>query len=54
MFIVLTLEGWTEIMYFSRKANNTYIYDAYFVFIVVCGTYFILNLMIAVQTSFLA
>ncbi len=49
----MTLEGWTEIMYFIRKTQGTYLYDVYFVFVVVFGTYFVLNLMIAVQTSYL-
>lgn len=40
-------------MYFVRKATLTYIYDFYFIFIVVFGTFFVLNLMIAVQTSYL-
>lgn len=44
----MTLEGWTEIMYFVRKAQGTYAYDIYFVAIVIFGTYFVLNLMIAV------
>jgi hypothetical protein len=44
----MTLEGWTEIMYFVRKATKSYVYDIYFVIIVIFGTYFVLNLMIAV------
>lgn len=53
IFIVMTLEGWTEIMYFVWKATNSFVYDIYFVVIVIFGTYFVLNLMIAVQTSYL-
>jgi len=53
IFVIMTLEGWTEIMYYIRRVNKSYIYDFYFFFIVVFGTYFVLNLMIAVQTSYL-
>ena len=39
-------------MYFARKANKTYVYDVYFTLVVVCGTYFVLNLMVAVQSGY--
>ena len=48
VFIIITLEGWTEIMYFARKATGTYGYDVYFLMTVIVGTFFMLNLMVAV------
>ena len=50
-FEIITLEGWTDTMYTIRRANNTYLYDIFFVACVVFGTFFVLNLMIAVQFS---
>ena len=48
IFIIITLEGWTEIMYNIRNATGTVGYDIFFVLIVVLGTFFVLNLMVAV------
>ena len=48
VFIVITLEGWTDIMYKIRHATGTYIYDAFFHLTVILGSFFILNLMVAV------
>jgi hypothetical protein len=53
IFIIITLEGWTDIMYMVRKATNTVGYDIFFVVTVVFGTFFVLNLMIAVQFTYL-
>ena len=50
-FEIITLEGWTDTMYTIRRANNVYYYDIFFVACVVFGTFFVLNLMIAVQFS---
>ena len=54
VFIVITLEGWTAVMYKIRHATGTYVYDAFFLFTVVLGSFFILNLMVAVQFSYLS
>ena len=53
VFIIITLEGWVEIMYFARKVTGTYLYDIYFLLTVILGTFFMLNLMVAVQFKYL-
>lgn len=40
-------------MYIVRNAERTYAYDIFFVSCVVFGSFVILNLMIAVQASYL-
>jgi hypothetical protein len=53
IFQIITLEGWTDMMYIVRNAERTYAYDIFFVSCVVFGSFVILNLMIAVQASYL-
>jgi len=53
VFICITLEGWTYMMYIIRHAENTYLYDIFFLMVVIIGNFIILNLMIAVQAAFL-
>jgi hypothetical protein len=48
VFIIITMEGWTTLMYYIRRATGTYAYDIYFYLTVIIGTFFILNLMVAV------
>ena len=48
IFIIITLEGWTEKMYLIRRSTNSLGYDIFFLLVVVFGTFFVLNLMIAV------
>lgn len=48
VFICITLEGWCDMMYIIRRVENTYLYDIFFLFIVITGNFIILNLMIAV------
>lgn len=48
VFIIIIMEGWTEIMYFIRDATGSYIYDVYFHFCVIFGAFFVLKLLIAV------
>ena len=50
---MITLEGWTDMMYIVRDAEMTTMYDLFFVACVVFGSFVILNLMIAVQASYL-
>lgn len=52
IFIVITLEGWTDTMYKIRSATGTVGYDIVFVLMVVFGSFFIVNLMVAVQFSY--
>jgi len=40
-------------MYIIRHAENTYLYDIFFLMVVIIGNFIILNLMIAVQAAFL-
>lgn len=53
IFIIITLEGWSEIMYKIRNATGTVLYDIFFILVVIFGAFFVLNLMIAVQFSYL-
>lgn len=48
IFIIITLEGWSDIMYMVRVVMNSYAYDFFFVIAVLMGNFFVLNLMIAV------
>jgi hypothetical protein len=53
IFQIITLEGWTDMMYLVRESESTALYDLFFVSCVVFGSFVILNLMIAVQASYL-
>lgn len=53
IFQVITLEGWTDMMYIVRDAERTFSYDLFFILCVILGTFVILNLMVAVQASYL-
>lgn len=53
IFEMITLEGWTDMMYIVRDAEGTLIYDFFFVMCVVVGNFIILNLLVAVQSAFL-
>lgn len=53
VFIIITLEGWTDTMYMIRETTNSNSYDLFFIICVVFGTFFVLNLMIAVQFTYL-
>ena len=46
----MTLEGWGNIMYNIRAVTGTKMYDIYFILILVCGAFFVLNLIFAVQS----
>jgi len=51
IFVIITLEGWTDIMFMIREAGGGVYYDCFFVLCVIFGAFFVLNLMIAVQFS---
>jgi hypothetical protein len=53
IFQIITLEGWTDMMYIVRDSERTLGYDLFFIMCVLMGTFVILNLMIAVQASYL-
>lgn len=53
IFIIITLEGWSDTMYKIRSATGTVAYDIVFILIIFLGCFFILNLMVAVQFSYL-
>lgn len=53
-FELITLEGWSDVMYKTRNAKGGEMFqDLFFVLSVVFGAFFVLNLMIAVQFKFL-
>lgn len=53
IFQVITLEGWTDMMYIMRDATHSKYSDAFFITCVLFGAFFVLNLMIAVQFTYL-
>jgi hypothetical protein len=53
IFQIITLEGWTDMMYLVREAESSYSFDLFFVICVVIGSFVVLNLLIAVQASYL-
>jgi voltage-dependent calcium channel L type alpha-1D len=53
IFEMITLEGWTDMMYIVRDAEQTLIYDLFFIMCVIVGNFIILNLMVAVQSAYL-
>lgn len=53
IFEAITLEGWTDMMYTVRDAEETLVYDIFFLMCVVVGNFIILNLVVAVQSAFL-
>ena len=53
-FELITLEGWSDVMYKVRNAHNGAIgTDLFFILSVIFGAFFVLNLMIAVQFQYL-
>lgn len=50
VFVVTTMEGWTEIMEFVREAFSD-IVSIYFILIVFVGSFFVMNMMLAVIKS---
>ena len=53
IFQIITLEGWTSMMYIIRDAEDSKMFDIFFLMCVLFGSYFVLNLMIAVQFTYL-
>lgn len=53
IFEMITLEGWTDMMYIVRDAEDTWVYDLFFLACVIVGNFIILNLMVAVQSAYL-
>ena len=53
IFQIITLEGWTDMMYIVRESEGTIAFDFLFVACVLFGAFFVLNLMIAVQFTYL-
>jgi hypothetical protein len=48
IFVCITLEGWSDTMYAGRDTtNNIYINDAYFISLVVLGSFIVINLVIS-------
>ena len=53
IFQIITLEGWTEQMYTVRNVERSNFFDIFFISCVLFGAFFVLNLMIAVQFTYL-
>lgn len=53
IFEMITLEGWTDMMYIVRDAEGTLVYDTFFIMCVIVGNFIILNLVVAVQSAYL-
>ncbi|CAI2378686.1 unnamed protein product [Moneuplotes crassus] len=49
IFQVTTMEGWTNIMYIYQNSSSRYIAPLYFIFLLFVGSFFILNLTIAIM-----
>lgn len=48
IFQSITMEGWTDIMYMCQDANNPVIAALFFILLIVFGSFFLLNLTLAV------
>ena len=49
VFTCITLEGWTDVMYMLRDVTSrNYIFDFYFILLVLIGSFFLINLVVAV------
>ena len=48
IFQVITLEGWTDIMYVLMDAYDPWLTGIFFCFLVLFGSFFVLNLLLAV------
>lgn len=53
IFQIITLENWSEMMYIVRQSEQSNVFDSFFILCVVIGAFFVLNLMIAVQFTYL-
>lgn len=49
IFQVTTMEGWTNIMYIYQNSSSQFITPLYFIFLLLVGSFFILNLTIAIM-----
>ena len=52
-FEIIGLEGWSDNMYQVRRRHGSTVFDIYFVATVIFGSFFVMNLLIAVQFDFL-
>lgn len=50
VFVVTTMEGWTELMYYVMQVFNQFA-AIYFILIVFVGSFFVMNMMLAVIKS---
>jgi hypothetical protein len=48
IFQIFTMDGWTDIMYKIRVSFNSYTYDFFFMFTVIVGAFFVINLVTAI------
>jgi hypothetical protein len=52
-FEIIGLEGWSDNMYQVRRRHGSTVFDIYFIATVIFGSFFVMNLLIAVQFDFL-
>ena len=48
IFQAITMEGWVDIMYYCQDANGFFVANFFFGFLIVFGSFFVLNLLLAV------
>ena len=48
VFALFTMDHWNEVMYLMNDATQNTNYDIFFVFIVLVGSFFIVNMVTAV------
>lgn len=48
IFQMITMEGWTDVMYQVQDAHNSVVAAFYFIFLILFGSFFLLNLTLAV------
>lgn len=48
IFQVITMEGWVDIMYMVIDTSGSFLTVPYFCFIIIIGSFFLLNLILAV------
>ncbi|KAF4703461.1 hypothetical protein FOZ63_018268, partial [Perkinsus olseni] len=48
VFQSITLEGWTDVMYLLQDSHSDWFASAYFVVLIIVGSFFLLNVALAV------
>jgi len=48
VFQIITMEGWSDIMYMIDDTSNSILTPAFFPLLIIIGSFFLLNLILAV------